>query len=116
MTDQETTLAQLRAAVAEFVRARDWEQFHDPKNLAMSIAIEAAELMELFQWHRSDQLPEIRGEPPLRQRIREELADVTCFVLSFANAVDIDLSSAVREKLHKNAHKYPVERYHGRFQ
>jgi NTP pyrophosphatase (non-canonical NTP hydrolase) len=116
VTDQETTLAQLRGAVAEFVRARDWEQFHDPKNLAMSIAIEAAELMELFQWHRSDQLPETVEQSSLRQRIQEELADVTCFVLSFANAVDIDLSSAVRQKLHKNAQKYPVERYRGRFQ
>ncbi|HUW81759.1 MAG TPA: nucleotide pyrophosphohydrolase [Phycisphaerae bacterium] len=116
MTDQETTLAQLRGAVAEFVRARDWEQFHDPKNLAMSIAIEAAELMELFQWYRSDQLPETLGESHLRQRIQEELADVTCFVLSFANALDIDLSSAVRQKLHQNARKYPVEQYRGRFQ
>jgi len=116
VTDQETTLAQLRGAVADFVRARDWEQFHDPKNLAMSIAIEAAELMELFQWHRSDQLPETLGESPLRRRIQEELADVTCFVLSFANALDMDLSSAVQEKLAKNARKYPVEQYRGRFQ
>jgi len=116
VTDQQTTVAQLRDAVGEFVRVRDWEQFHDPKNLAMSIAIEAAELMELFQWYRNDQLPETLGQSPLRQRIQQELADVTCFVLSFANAVDIDLSSAVQQKLHDNARKYPVERYRGRFQ
>ena len=57
MKDSETTIEDLRSLVAQFVRERDWEQFHDPKNLAMSIAIEAAELMEHFQWDKNDQIP-----------------------------------------------------------
>ena len=115
MSDQQTTLAELREAMAAFVRQRDWEQFHDPKNLAMSIAIEAAELMELFQWYRSDQLASLADDPAHRDAVEEELADVMCFVLSFANATGIDLSTAVRRKIARNASKYPAQQYRGRF-
>jgi dCTP diphosphatase len=113
--DQHTTVAQLRQAVAAFIDQRRWQQFHDPKNLAMSIAIEAAELMEHFQWLRTDQLAAATRSPRALRQIREELADVMCFVLSFANALQIDLSSAVRAKLVKNARKYPARKYRGRF-
>ena len=115
MNDNDTTVAELRKMFAEFVSRRNWEQFHDPKNLASSIAIEAAELMEHFQWVRSDQLDEVREDPKQLAAIREELADVTAFVLAFANSMDIDIASAVADKMAKNAQKYPAEKYYGRF-
>jgi NTP pyrophosphatase (non-canonical NTP hydrolase) len=116
MTDHKTTVAELRRRIGEFVRARDWEQFHDPKNLSTSIAIEAAELMEHFQWVHSDRVDAIRRDPAAMAAIGEELADVLAFVLSFANAMDIDISSTLLAKLEKNETKYPVDRYYGRFE
>jgi NTP pyrophosphatase (non-canonical NTP hydrolase) len=115
MSDADTTVAALRAAVAQFIRERDWEQFHDPKNLSTSIAIEAAELMEHFQWLRSDELEQVRRDPAQMELIGEELADITAFVLSFANAMEIDLSEALLCKMQKNALKYPAEKFRGRF-
>ncbi len=115
MNDEHTTVGALRRMMADFVAEREWEPFHDAKNLAASIAIEAAELMEHFQWLRSDQLAKVQGDPKALGEIRDELADITAYVLSFANAMDIDLSSALAEKMAKNAKKYPVERFRGRF-
>jgi NTP pyrophosphatase (non-canonical NTP hydrolase) len=106
---------QLRDAVARFVDERDWRSFHDPKNLAMSIAIESAELMEHFQWLRSDQLDALKSDGAQMQQIREELADILCYALSFANAMQIDVAAALTDKLEKNAVKYPVEKFRGRF-
>ena len=114
MKAKSTTIRELRNLVAEFIRERDWEQFHDPKNLAMSIAIEAAELMEHFQWDRNEQIPAILEDPGRRKEIEEELADVVCYCLSLANNLEIDLSEAVERKVLKNAEKYPPGEYRGR--
>jgi len=115
MSDQTASVSELKAWVAAFVAERDWQQFHDPKNLAASIMIETAELMEHFQWLRSDELDSVRQDPARMQQVREEVADVLAFLLSFANAMHIDLSDALRDKLKKNAEKYPVDRFRGRF-
>ena len=115
MTDETTTVAQLRRLMAGFVAEREWEKYHDPKNLSMSVAIEAAELMEHFQWVRSDELPELLADPQRRKEIADEIADITCFVLSLANALGLDLSAAVERKTAKNADKYPVETFRGRY-
>ena len=115
MTDQTTTIGDLRQAVAAFIAERDWQQFHDPKNLAMSIGIEAAELMELFQWVRSDQLPVTDWPEETVQKVRDGLADVMCYQLSLANAMEIDVAAAVRDKMARNAQKDPVDRYQGRY-
>jgi dCTP diphosphatase len=113
VSDERTTVAQLRRLVADFVAQRDWQRFHDAKNLSMAIAIEAAELMEHFQWLRSDQLDQI--DALQREKITEEVADVGAFLLSLCNALDIDLSSAMGQKMTKNAAKYPAEKFRGRF-
>jgi dCTP diphosphatase len=113
--DARTTVTELRALMARFIAERDWQRYHDPKNLAMSIAIEAAELMEHFQWLRTDELPAAQANERERAAVADELADIACYVLSFANALDIDLSAAVRAKLAKNAAKYPVEQFKGRY-
>ena len=115
MSDSETSVFTLRQAVQRFVNERDWSQFHNPKNLAMSIAIEAAELMEHFQWRDPEAARSVRASPADMSAIGEELADILCYALSFANALDIDISQALFDKLKKNAEKYPIERFRGKF-
>ena len=115
MRDSTTTVAELIKLVDDFVTERDWQPFHDAKNLSASIAIEAAELMEHFQWLRSDQLDSVGEDTQAMAEVREELADITAYLLSFANKMGIDVSSALEEKMRKNAVKYPADRFRGRF-
>ncbi len=114
MSDDTATVAQLRHAVRAFVDEREWRRFHTPKNLAMSLAIEAAELMEHFQWLTIDESIERGSDPVRRGQIADEIADVCCYLLSLVNALDLDLSEAVQSKLVKNAAKYPAEKFRGR--
>jgi dCTP diphosphatase len=115
MTDNQTTVADLKKLVNDFVDRRDWHQFHSPKNLAMSLAIEAAELMEHFQWITPDQSRRTVREPERLAAVGEELADVLCYALAMANELGLDLSAAIRGKMAKNEEKYPAEEYRGRF-
>lgn len=115
MNDSTTTVAELIKLVDEFVAERAWQPFHDAKNLSASIAIEAAELMEHFQWLRSDQLDSVCQDAKAFAEVREELADITAYLLSFASKMGIDVSSALEEKMRKNAVKYPADRFRGRF-
>ncbi len=115
MPDQTTTLADLRRLIAEFVAQRDWNQFHSPKNLSMSLAIEAAELMEHFQWLTIDESRKIVKQPEKLLAVGEELADVLCYALALANELDLDVSQIVHGKMIKNAEKYPADRFRGRF-
>lgn len=115
MPDTDTTVADLRRLVAQFVADRNWQVYHDPKNLAMSVAIEAAELMEHFQWLRSDQVAGLLTDAVQRNAVVDELADVACYVLALANVLEVDLSTALRDKIAKNAAKYPVELFRGQY-
>ena len=115
MPDSSTTLADLRDLVRRFVDERDWRQFHSPKNLSMSLAIEAAELMEHFQWIDSAESRRIGDDPAKLAAVRDEIADVLCYLLALANELDLDLSTAVRDKMVKNAAKYPAEQSRGRY-
>lgn len=108
-TDFQTTVGELRKAVADFVSARDWAQYHSPKNLAMSIAIEATEIMEIFQWSEPSEGAEILADPAVRAAVADELADVLIYILSFANQVDLELSQAVRKKMARNEKRFPVD-------
>ncbi len=112
MNDQQTTLHDLKQRMATFVRERDWEQFHSPKNLSMSIAIEAAELMEHFQWLTIEQSEQL--EPEALREIGEELADIVLYSLSLANHLQIDLAETVLAKMAKNERKYPKEQVRGK--
>jgi dCTP diphosphatase len=116
MTDDTTTVADLRAAIASFVAEREWEPFHSPKNLAMSLAIEAAELMEHFQWITIDESRALAQNESKRAAVGEELADVLSYVLAMANALDLDLSATFRNKLAKSGEKYPVQLSRGRYE
>ena len=115
MSDTTTTIEQLRDRLQDFVTARDWSQFHAPKNLSMALAVEAAELMEHFQWMTVEASRTIQDDPTARQGVEEELADVLCYVLALANSLEIDLSAAVKAKMAKNEAKYPVDKYRGRY-
>lgn len=115
MADSTTTVAALRDAVRRFADEREWGPFHSPKNLAMGLAVETAELMEHFLWVDSAASREVTRDPDKRQAVAEELADVACHLLNLCNALDVDLSEAVQAKMVKNAQKYPVEKYRGRF-
>ena len=115
MTDRETTIAELRRVVEEFVDRRDWHQFHTPKNLAMSLAIEAAELMEHFQWLTADESRAVAQRPEKLAEVADEVADVFCYILAMANELRLDLAAALEAKMVKNAKKYPVEQFRGRF-
>ncbi|HHY57859.1 MAG TPA: nucleotide pyrophosphohydrolase [Chloroflexi bacterium] len=107
--DSTTTLSDLRRAVHDFVDARDWHRHHTPKNLAMSIAIETAELMEHFQWLSIEASQALVKDDAARAEIADELADVLIYALSFANSAGIDVSDAIFRKLDRNQTRFPVE-------
>ncbi len=104
-----TTIKELQKEYAEFKQHRDWEKFHQPKNIAMSISIEASELMELFQWKDNVSIENIKSSEDLMRGIREELADVILYSLSMAQSLDIDIEKAVEEKLEKNKERFDKE-------
>jgi NTP pyrophosphatase (non-canonical NTP hydrolase) len=113
LSDSNTTVQTLRDLMEQFVSERDWHQFHSPKNLAMSLSIEAAELMEHFQWLTTEQSQAINDET--KHDVGEELADVLCYAFSIANSLNIDITSAVYAKMEKNQLKYPAEQFRGRY-
>ena len=103
----------LQQAIARFVRERDWEPFHSPKNLAMALTGEVGELVELFQWLSEDASRGVARDPATARRVRDELADVLVYLVRLAAVLDVDLDEAVRTKLTANALKYPVDRSRG---
>jgi NTP pyrophosphatase (non-canonical NTP hydrolase) len=114
-SDATTTVAELRQIVADFVAERDWSQFHSPKNVSMALAIEAAELMEHFQWLTTEDSRELVNDPQKLSAVAEEISDVVGYSMALANELGIDLSSSIRAKMVKNAQKYPAEKYRGRY-
>ena len=114
LTDSATTISDLKSRLLHFVRERDWEQFHSPKNLSMALAAETGELMEHFLWATPEQSHTIAQEPAKRQKIADELADVVIYAIEFANITGLDISAAIETKMAANALKYPVEKARGR--
>ncbi len=112
--DDATTIDELRQVVRTFVAQREWNSYHDLKSLAMSIAIEAAELMEHFQWLTTEQSGKLLEDEGPRWQIEDELADVFIYVLAFANTMGTELSEIVQRKMARNQHRFPVEKVIGR--
>ena len=102
----------LKEELRQFVSERDWEQFHNPKNLAMALAIEAAELMEPFQWLTPEQACEL--SPKARAAVEDELADVFIYLVRLSDVLGVDLMTVARRKLERNRAKYPAEQVRGR--
>ena len=104
MADVPRLVEQLRRFAAE----RDWDQFHDPKNLAMALVVEAGELVEIFQWLTPEQSQKVMGDAKKAVAVREELADIYGYLLRLADRLEVSLDEALEEKLVTNAEKYPV--------
>jgi len=113
-TDANTNIKYLVSQVREFLQERDWQKYHNPKDLAESICIEAAELLQLFQWMSREEVCAFKGVSSNVERLKEELADVVIYCLSMANAMNIDLTSTVMHKLKRNRNKYPSKQYRGK--
>jgi len=105
-------MKELLIRVKEFRDARDWKQFHNPKDLAQAISIESAELLEHFLW--KSQMDSFKVVQISKEEVADELADIFAYLLSFADVAEIDLEEALIKKLEKNAMKYPVELAKGR--
>ena len=108
MTDP---LVELRDALRAFAAERDWDQFHSPRNLAAALAVEAAELLEPFQWLTDEQSRELSTEA--RAAVEQEMADVLLYLVRLADKLGVDLEQAARAKIALNAEKYPVEQARG---
>jgi dCTP diphosphatase len=106
-----TELNELRDTLRRFAADRDWDQFHSPKNLASALTVEAAELLERFQWLTEDQSRDL--SPGEKRRVADELADIFVYLVRLADKLDIDLLDATRAKIASNAEKYPVEKARG---
>jgi dCTP diphosphatase len=104
-------LLELRDALRVFAAERDWDQFHSPRNLATALAVEAAELLEPFQWLNDEQVASLPLET--RAAVEQEMADVLLYLVRLADKLDVDLAAAARAKIAKNGEKYPVERARG---
>jgi NTP pyrophosphatase (non-canonical NTP hydrolase) len=115
MSDNTTTVAQLRDAWERFVTERDWHQFHSPKNLVMALGVEVSELMEHFLWIDNAESHEVARDAKVREQVEDELADVAGVLFALCNALKLDLSEAVAKKMAKNVLKYPVEKSKGRY-
>lgn len=114
LKDAETSIGNLRDVVRRFINNRDWEKYHNPKDIAESVCIEAAELLQLFQWVKPGESMEFKHDSSRMKRIEGELADVILYCLSMANTLEIDLTTAILNKVELNSEKYPVDLYKGK--
>ncbi|MHA1213954.1 MAG: nucleotide pyrophosphohydrolase [Candidatus Hodarchaeales archaeon] len=107
--NEKNCFKELQKLVSDFIENRDWTKYHTPKNLAMSIAIEAAELMEIFQWLTNPEAQEIAlSDEETRAKIKDEIADVVIYCLSLCERTNINLEEAIRKKMQKNEKRFPT--------
>lgn len=102
-------LEKLDSAITKFAKDRDWDQFHSLKNLSMALAVESGELLELFQWLKEEDTNNVKNNPKLYVKVKEEVADIFIYLLRIANKADLDLEEIAFEKIKSNSEKYPVE-------
>jgi dCTP diphosphatase len=102
-------LKKLNDEIEQFVKERDWDQFHSVKNLSMALSVECSEFLEIFQWLTEDQSNEITNDPELLLKAQDELADIFLYLMRILSKTNMDLETVVRNKMRKNAEKYPVE-------
>ena len=102
----------IQSRLRKFSEERDWEQFHNPKNITMALSVEVAELVEIFQWSNSGGLDEI-NDPDIKVQIEKEIADIFNYLLKLTDMLNIDLEKAALNKIEENDAKYPVEKFKG---
>jgi len=103
-------MEELKQHIKDFIHVRDWEQYHAPKNLAMALSVEAAEIVEIFQWKKADE----PLSPSEQEHLRQEISDVFVYLLELAEKFEIDIVQAAKEKMILNGEKYPVEKVRGK--
>jgi len=111
--DEKTTIDELKKIVVKFRDVREWKKYHNPKDLAISISIEAAELLEYFQWKNDEEIEKMLTEKS--DQVREELADVIIYCMNFADVTNTDISEIVKKKIADNEKKYPPEKIKGNY-
>jgi NTP pyrophosphatase (non-canonical NTP hydrolase) len=102
-------IEELTTAIREFARSRDWERFHTPKNLAMALSVEVAELVELFQWLTPEESAALVDTPQGRSAVEDEIADIAIYLLRLADVLDVDVASAVMAKSERNDERFPAK-------
>jgi len=107
-------ISDLQARIIQFREERDWAQYHNPKDLAISLSLEVAELLEVFQWKDASQLEALRSNTEVRQRVKEELGDIFIYAFTLAHEFGLDPSVIVLDKVRMNEEKYPAEKVKGR--
>lgn len=110
---EQLDIGKLKNRLEKYAKDRDWEQFHNPKNIAMALSVEASELVEIFQWLSLDQAEKLKTIPEKKGHVAEELADILSYVVLIAKYMDIDLVEALEDKHLKNSEKYPVDKARG---
>ena len=113
MSDSDTTVAELKRIARRFSEDRDWEKYHDARNLAIGVVTEASELLQEFRFKSDGEIEEIFRSPAGRERIADEIADTLYFVFEFSQRYDVDLSTEFRRKMKKNEERYPIEKARG---
>jgi NTP pyrophosphatase (non-canonical NTP hydrolase) len=113
--DEKVTIAQLKNEIKNFIEEREWKKYHKPKDLAISISIEAAELLENFQWLTNQEIKQKLKDPEKLGKIKSELADVIVYAFSLSNRLSFDVSEIISGKIKENKKKYPVEKIKGKY-
>jgi len=113
VTDNETTLTDVKQMISRFVEERDWLQYHDPKNLVMAMMSEVGELADQFRWVSNTESHTLAASTEHAEDVADELADIMMFAIEFASVCNIDIASAITSKLEKNAVRYPIEKAKG---
>ena len=113
LSDSTTTLDELKRLIQEFVDEREWGKYHNSKDIALAINVEAGELLELFEWVREHEITRLLDNPDKRQRLGEELADIMILCLNLASVVGFDMAGTIESKLEMNRRKYPVDLVRG---
>ena len=111
--DYERKVHELKDKIKEFCEARDWDKFHNAKELAIALSIEASELLEIFRWKSSEEVKSLFEDPNKKEDIEDEMADILYFLVRMAQRYNIDLSDALDRKMEKNNNKYPIEKAKG---
>lgn len=113
MNDSDTNIAELKKVVKKFCEERDWDQYHNPKDLAVGLILEAAELIEPFRFKPADEAEAIIRDPAKKPEIEDEMSDILYFLLRMAQLYDIDIASAFERKMEKTSKKYSVSKFKG---
>ncbi|MFH1181610.1 MAG: nucleotide pyrophosphohydrolase [Candidatus Woesearchaeota archaeon] len=111
--DSKTNIQELKERIRKFCEARDWDQFHGAKDLAIGIVTESSELLEHFRFKSEDEIKKMLGAPDKKEKLSEEMADIFYFLLRLAQKYDIDLSDSLSRKMAKNEQRYPVDKAKG---